>query len=55
MTAVRVCAKSELVQDEARRLVVLGFLTDIVLRLGIPDLESELLAAIEAELAEVDA
>lgn len=42
-------------EDEARRLVVLGFLTDIVLRLGIPDLESELLAAIEAELAEVDA
>ncbi|MGG1909247.1 SufD family Fe-S cluster assembly protein [Microbacterium sp. NRRL B-14842] len=25
-------------EDEARRLVVLGFLTDIVLRLGIPDL-----------------
>ena len=42
-------------EEEARRLVVLGFLTDIVLRLGIPDLEAELLAAIEAELAEVDA
>lgn len=42
-------------EEEARRLVVLGFLTDIVQRLGIPALESELLAAIEAELAEVSA
>ncbi|WP_226533028.1 Fe-S cluster assembly protein SufD [Microbacterium paraoxydans] len=42
-------------EDEARRLVVLGFLTDIVQRLGIPALEAELLAAIEAELAEVSA
>lgn len=41
-------------EEEARRLVVLGFLVDIVLRLGIPTLESELLAAIEAELAEVE-
>lgn len=41
-------------EEEARRLVVLGFLTDIVLRLGIPSLESELLAAIEVELAEVN-
>lgn len=42
-------------EEEARRLVVLGFLTDIVQRLGIPALEAELLAAIETELAEVNA
>jgi len=42
-------------EEEARRLVVLGFLTDIVQRLGIPELESELLAAIETELSEVSA
>jgi len=42
-------------EEEARRLVVLGFLTDIVQRLGIPALETELLDAIETELAEVDA
>lgn len=42
-------------EEEARRLVVLGFLTDIVQRLGIPALETELLDAIEAELAEVSA
>lgn len=42
-------------EEEARRLVVLGFLTDIVQRLGIPALETELLAAIETELAEVSA
>jgi len=40
-------------EEEARRLVVLGFLSDIVQRLGIPALEQELLAAIEVELAEV--
>ncbi|ALX67067.1 Fe-S cluster assembly protein SufD [Microbacterium sp. XT11] len=38
-------------EDEARRLVVLGFLSDIVQRLGIPSFQEELLAAIEAELA----
>jgi Fe-S cluster assembly protein SufD len=42
-------------EEEARRLVVLGFLTDIVQRLGIPALETELLDAIEAELAAVNA
>lgn len=42
-------------EEEARRLVVLGFLSDIVQRLGIPALEQELLSAIEAELAEVQA
>ena len=39
-------------EDEARRLVVLGFLSEIVQKLGVPDLEEELTAAIEAELAE---
>jgi len=42
-------------EDEARRLVVLGFLTDIVQRIGIPSLQQELLGAIEAELAQGDA
>lgn len=42
-------------EDEARRLVVLGFLTDIVQRLNIPSLEEELLEAIETELAQVSA
>jgi Fe-S cluster assembly protein SufD len=42
-------------EAEARRLVVLGFLTDIVQRLGIPALEAELLAAIETELSAVSA
>ncbi|KJQ55575.1 Fe-S cluster assembly protein SufD [Microbacterium sp. SA39] len=41
-------------EEEARRLVVLGFLTDIVQRLGIPALEAELLDAIETELAAVN-
>ncbi|MFJ4038692.1 Fe-S cluster assembly protein SufD [Microbacterium sp. NPDC090007] len=39
-------------EDEARRLVVLGFLSEIVQRIGIPELETELIAAIERELAE---
>lgn len=42
-------------EEEARRLVVLGFLTDIVQRLGIPELEAELLDAIETELSVVNA
>ncbi|GGD84177.1 Fe-S cluster assembly protein SufD [Microbacterium murale] len=42
-------------EEEARRLVVLGFLTDVVQRLGIPALEEELLSAIETELAAVSA
>ena len=39
-------------EDEARRLVVIGFLSEIVQRIGIPALETELHAAIEAELQE---
>ncbi len=38
-------------ETEARRLVVLGFLAEIVQKTGIPALEEELIAAIEAELA----
>jgi len=38
-------------EDEARRLVVLGFLSEIVQRIGIPELETELIEAIEHELA----
>jgi len=38
-------------EDEARRLVVLGFLSEIVQRIGIPELEIELIEAIEHELA----
>jgi len=38
-------------EDEARRLVVLGFLSEVVQRIGIDDLQARLIAAIEAELA----
>lgn len=38
-------------EDEARRLVVIGFLAEIVQKIGIPSLEEEFTAAIEAELA----
>jgi Fe-S cluster assembly protein SufD len=37
-------------EDEARRLVVRGFLTDIVQKIGSADLEARITAAIEAEL-----
>ncbi|MFB8147006.1 Fe-S cluster assembly protein SufD [Microbacterium sp. NPDC056003] len=39
-------------EDEARRLVVLGFLAEIVQKIGVPALEDELFAAIEEELAQ---
>ncbi|BDZ38091.1 Fe-S cluster assembly protein SufD [Microbacterium suwonense] len=42
-------------EEEARRLVVLGFLTEIVQRIRIPSLQEELLAAIDAELVGVTA
>ncbi|WP_194395579.1 Fe-S cluster assembly protein SufD [Microbacterium atlanticum] len=38
-------------EDEARRLVVLGFLAEIVQKIGVEELEAELFAAIEKELA----
>jgi Fe-S cluster assembly protein SufD len=37
-------------EDEARRLVVLGFLSEIVQKIGEPELEKRLSAALEAEL-----
>lgn len=39
---------------EARRLVVHGFFADIVRRIGIPEVNERLLAAIEAELDQAD-
>ena len=41
-------------EDEARRLVVVGFLSDIVQRIGIPALEAELHESIENELREIE-
>ncbi len=38
-------------EDEARRLVVHGFFADIIRRIGVPEVESRMLAAIERELA----
>jgi Fe-S cluster assembly protein SufD len=38
-------------ESEARRLVVRGFFTDLIQRIGIPAVEQRLTAAIEAELA----
>lgn len=40
-------------EEEARRLVVFGFLTEVVQRIGIPTLQDELTAALEAELEAV--
>lgn len=40
-------------EEEARRLVVLGFLSEIVQKIGEPTLEDRLLAALEAELRAV--
>jgi Fe-S cluster assembly protein SufD len=40
-------------EDEARRLVVLGFLSEIVQKIGEPQLEARLSAALEAELGQV--
>ncbi|MEV7692071.1 Fe-S cluster assembly protein SufD [Microbacterium sp. NPDC089189] len=37
-------------EEEARRLVVIGFLMEIVQKMGVPELEQRLVAAIEAEL-----
>ncbi|PRY70443.1 iron-regulated ABC transporter permease protein SufD [Glaciihabitans tibetensis] len=42
-------------EDKARRLVVLGFLTEIIQKIGKGDLESRLLEAIEIELGGVAA
>ena len=39
-------------EDEARRLVVHGFFADIIRKIGVPEVEQRLLAAVEPELAE---
>jgi Fe-S cluster assembly protein SufD len=38
-------------EEEARRLVVRGFFAGVVARIGVPDIEQHLMAAIERELA----
>jgi hypothetical protein len=38
-------------ETEARRLVVHGFFADVIRRVGVPEIEQRLLAAVEAELA----
>ena len=38
-------------EDEARRLVVRGFFADVVHQIGIPELEEQLMAKVEQELA----
>jgi len=38
-------------ETEARRLVVRGFFADIVQQIGVPDVQQQLMQAIEAELA----
>ncbi len=38
-------------EAEARRLVVHGFFADIIRKVGVPEVEAQLLAAVEAELA----
>ncbi|KAA9135078.1 Fe-S cluster assembly protein SufD [Microbacterium caowuchunii] len=42
-------------EEEARRMVVLGFLMEIVQKIGFPELEESLVERIHAELAEVAA
>ncbi|HEY2296234.1 MAG TPA: Fe-S cluster assembly protein SufD [Jatrophihabitans sp.] len=37
-------------EDEARRLVVRGFFADVVERIGVPELEQQIMTAIEARL-----
>ncbi|WP_022902338.1 Fe-S cluster assembly protein SufD [Curtobacterium sp. B8] len=38
-------------EEEARRLVVLGFLVEVIQKIGAPELEERLIAAVEEELA----
>ncbi|HTJ68893.1 MAG TPA: SufD family Fe-S cluster assembly protein, partial [Actinospica sp.] len=39
-------------EDEARRLVVRGFFADVVRQIGVPELEEQLMAKVDAELAQ---
>ena len=38
-------------EDEARRLVVRGFFTELIQKIGVPDVQERLLARIESDLA----
>ena len=38
-------------EDEARRLVVHGFFNDLIRKIQVPELEEQLFATVEAELA----
>ncbi len=40
--------------EQAKRLVVRGFFTDLVARIGVPDVAAEVLTALDAELGELD-
>jgi Fe-S cluster assembly protein SufD len=42
-------------EGAARRLVVRGFFADVIARIGLPEIEHRLLAAVEDELARADA
>ena len=37
-------------ESEARRLVVHGFFNDLIRKIGVPELEEQLVATVEAEL-----
>jgi len=41
-------------ESVARRLVVRGFFADVINRIGVPQVEAQLLAAVDAELGSVD-
>ncbi len=41
-------------ESVARRLVVRGFFADVINRIGVPEVEAQLLAAVDAELGSVD-
>jgi Fe-S cluster assembly protein SufD len=38
-------------EDEARRLVVHGFFNDLIRKIGVPQIEEQLFATVETELA----
>jgi len=40
--------------DQARRLIVRGFFADVIERIGLPDIEQRLMAAVEEELAQTE-
>jgi Fe-S cluster assembly protein SufD len=42
-------------ESDARRLVVRGFLSEIIQKIGVPEIEQRLIAAIELELEKAGA